>query len=99
MGKEGLGEEHRETRNSIWKKKKGVVVLEKQKKIKNGKNKSRGRRKGKTSESNVSAEGGKPERNLTEERQEKSKREAGEQIRGAFNRASKKSVRSFPPFL
>ena len=39
MGKEGLGEEHRETRNSIWKKKKGVVVLEKQKKIKNGKNK------------------------------------------------------------
>ena len=46
IGKEGFGEEHRETRNSIWKKKKGVVVLEKQKKIKNGKNKSRGRRKG-----------------------------------------------------
>lgn len=124
IGKEGLGEEHRETRNSIWKKKKGVVVLEKQKKIKNGKNKSRGRRKGtkktegeggkgekhsekayekekkgKTSESNVSAEGGKAERNLTEERQEKSKREAGEQIRGAFNRASKRSVGSFPPLL
>ena len=71
MGKEGLGEEHRETRNSIWKKKKGVVVLEKQKKIKHGKNKSRGRRKG-TKKQKAKEE---REKNIREKHTKRRKRE------------------------